>query len=138
MNTLSRRFALAVPAVALLLATGCDRKPAAEVDDGSVWIQQSMVAVKAADFGACVRAAAAKVEGLAVDEATSKPELITLKTALAEKIPGLRAEIAKNEQGLAELRFIGHGKREPDEARVAIAPVLKVLAESVAGVCNEP
>ena len=104
-------------------------------DDGKVWIQKSMVPAASADFRKCVAAAVGKIGGLTIEEKGSTLELVQVATPLRETIAGLHIEIRRDDQGMADIQFIGNGMKEPDEARQAIAPLLRELSSNIGAAC---
>ncbi|GAC1627897.1 MAG: hypothetical protein NVS9B10_17290 [Nevskia sp.] len=124
---------------ALLLGglAACSKAPS-EPADTSVWIQQTEIAIKAPDARACVLDGIGRVAGLKVDAAASTARTIHVGTPLAETVPGVHIEAVLTDHAAVDLQFVGHGKREPDEARVAISPKLRELGNAVMAACAGP
>ena len=132
-----RRSRASAVIVAAMLHAGllaCSKAPPEPVDH-SMWIQQTEIAVKAADVRACVLAGITPIAGLEIDEKASTAQTIVLATSLAETVPGVHVEAVITDRGAVDLQYIGHGAREPNEARIAISPKLRELANSVTAAC---
>jgi hypothetical protein len=101
----------------------------------SVWMQQKTVAIGAADFQGCVKAAVANVPGVSVNLAVaSSADTVPLEVKLAKPIPFLDAQVQRR-GGNAVISFTGSGDKESDADRNAIAPTLQSIAGAIGRSC---
>lgn len=107
-------------------------------DDGKRWIQKYSAGIAAgASFKDCVAAAAADVPGLKpAAAAEANTQTLQFDTDLAAGFPGLVVRISPGAGHSADIEYVGHGFREPDQARQAIAPQLRALGEAVTSACK--
>lgn len=104
-----------------------------------MWIQQSTLHLPSRNFPQCVDAAVADVPGVSVDQAHSTPQNIVLATMLQSGSRGPFAYIVRlkdsDDLAVVEVRFGEWGRREPEQERERIAPLLQAITESLERHC---
>jgi|GEM_PF-4310906 len=118
-------------------STATAEPAAAAPDDGKRWIQKFEIKVGAkADLRNCVTDGIKDLPQFAMDADAGEPGTVLLKTALAKSMLGLIVSVSRNDHGGADIQYVGHGFREPDEARQMISPELRKLADALTAACK--